>query len=447
MKTALRMLIVIVVLLPPLRVSARTWYIKADGTGDAPTIQAGVDSAAVGDTVLVGPGIYSDTTHVTIDTWDIAVNVLIDKSIHLVGEVDAPGVVIQKHKSNVAVVVYGAGVSANVESIAIRGNFDLFGCIIDPVQEQPAPKGFTEIGVWGRLGDLVVRECAIDSTFMGILVDQGLASIISNQLNGVSTGMFCSQSSQAQVTGNCIYKSVQGIASDGAKVMISNNIIEGEGFVQPCQGISCFGGEAEIRDNRIVNVRFASIQCGVTSAIIENNRIDGAGTGTGVYLPGADFTTVRGNIIYHAEWGIDVLHSRGVTIKHNTFDGVNLGIMCQIGTDPKISANVFARAQGGVFCDDLSTPTIECNDMYQVEYPYYYRCSDQTGVNGNISVDPEFCGIDDSGNYYLQSDSPCAPGNHPAGYDCGVIGALPVNCGTDPAKQHTWGSLKEMYKK
>jgi hypothetical protein len=85
--------------------------------------------------------------------------------------------------------------------------------------------------------------------------------------------------------------------------------------------------------------------------------------------------------------------------------------------------------------------------MYQVEYPYYYRCSDQTGVNGNISVDPEFCGIDDSGNYYLQSDSPCAPGNHPAGYDCGVIGALPVNCGTDPAKQHTWGSLKEMYKK
>ena len=35
-----------------------TWYIKADGTGDAPSIQAGVDSATAGDTVLVGPGIH-----------------------------------------------------------------------------------------------------------------------------------------------------------------------------------------------------------------------------------------------------------------------------------------------------------------------------------------------------------------------------------------------------
>ena len=60
---------------------------------------------------------------------------------------------------------------------------------------------------------------------------------------------------------------------------------------------------------------------------------------------------------------------------------------------------------------------------------------------------PQFCGIKFSGNYYLQSDSPCAPGNHPDGYDCGLIGALPVNCGKVDVEKKSWGTIKSLYKK
>ena len=37
---------------------ARTWYVAADGSGDAPTIAAAVDSSANGDVILVGPGTH-----------------------------------------------------------------------------------------------------------------------------------------------------------------------------------------------------------------------------------------------------------------------------------------------------------------------------------------------------------------------------------------------------
>jgi len=53
-----KLLIVFVAVMLPQSVSARTWYIKADGTGDAPFIWSGIDSAVAGDTVLVGPGTY-----------------------------------------------------------------------------------------------------------------------------------------------------------------------------------------------------------------------------------------------------------------------------------------------------------------------------------------------------------------------------------------------------
>jgi hypothetical protein len=48
---------------------------------------------------------------------------------------------------------------------------------------------------------------------------------------------------------------------------------------------------------------------------------------------------------------------------------------------------------------------------------------------GIFVQDPKFCGGIGSFDYRLQNDSPCAPGQHPQGIDCGLIGALPAGCG------------------
>jgi hypothetical protein len=67
-------------------------------------------------------------------------------------------------------------------------------------------------------------------------------------------------------------------------------------------------------------------------------------------------------------------------------------------------------------------------------------------VDGNFSADPQFCGVPGSGYTFLQSDSPCAPGNHPAGDSCGLIGACEVGCGVVSTEPSSWGTLKDRYR-
>lgn len=94
MKLRCLLLLLAATLVAPQSTSARTWYINPDGSGDAPTIQAGVDSAAAGDTVLVGVGTHADTSHVMIDGELRVVSVVLDKNIALLGETTADEVVI-----------------------------------------------------------------------------------------------------------------------------------------------------------------------------------------------------------------------------------------------------------------------------------------------------------------------------------------------------------------
>jgi len=61
---------------------AGTWYVKPDGTGDVPTIQAAVDTVAPGDTVLLASGTYTGTGN-----HDIVVP---DKELVIVSETGDP---------------------------------------------------------------------------------------------------------------------------------------------------------------------------------------------------------------------------------------------------------------------------------------------------------------------------------------------------------------------
>jgi predicted outer membrane repeat protein len=102
-------------------------------------------------------------------------------------------------------------------------------------------------------------------------------------------------------------------------------------------------------------------------------------------------------------------------------------------------------AYGGELNNDV---TLTCCDLYSnAGGDWIGWIASQYGINGNFSGDPLFCNMPSS-DLTIEDCSPCMPGNHPDGYDCGgVIGAWGSGCacgtGTVPS---TWGALKSMYR-
>jgi hypothetical protein len=87
-----------------------------------------------------------------------------------------------------------------------------------------------------------------------------------------------------------------------------------------------------------------------------------------------------------------------------------------------------------------------CTNVFGNEFGDWVDClAGFDGVNGNFSADPFFCDPD-NGDFTLSAQSPCLPGNHPDGVDCGLIGAFGQGCGPVSVEQETWAVIKARYR-
>ena len=75
----------------------RTWHIRSDGSGDSPTVQAGIDSSWDGDVVLVAPGTYYENIN------------LRGKGIHLVSEAGPEVTILDGSREDSTVVMCESG--------------------------------------------------------------------------------------------------------------------------------------------------------------------------------------------------------------------------------------------------------------------------------------------------------------------------------------------------
>ena len=116
-----------------------------------------------------------------------------------------------------------------------------------------------------------------------------------------------------------------------------------------------------------------------------------------------------------------------------------------VGTRIEVYTN-FARIEHNIIGAHMhSTGPIDCcffsNDVYGVVDPHF-TISPQLL---NFFLDPQFCGVPGSGNYYLRSTSPCLPENNPYGFPL-PVGPLGIGCGTVSVKSTTWSQMKALYR-
>ena len=344
---------------------------------DQPTIQAGINAALNGDTVLVAPGTYWEHLN------------FFGKLITVTSEGGPAVTVIDGSRSGTVVTFNRAeGRTAVLRGFTVTNGNGFNGGGIAVSNASPTIESNVISGNIGCDG-------------VGIHVHFGSPRISNNEIVGnVRTG--CS----GGVGGAGIRVGGASAAVIEGNIIADNRLMEGNGA-----GISLFAaGVPVIRNNVIVrnSVDDVAGQGGgiwivnQSDALIVQNLIAGntAGQGGGVYwlVPsGARGPRLVNNTIAD---NLATLAGRGSAVFADGFD-VNAVLV----------NNVLAAASGqtALYCgglNDPNPPVIRFNDVFAGGGPAYGGiCVDQTGVNGNRSVDPMFV-TPGNGDYRLQLGSP-----------------------------------------
>ncbi|MBD3366818.1 MAG: hypothetical protein GF405_01435 [Candidatus Eisenbacteria bacterium] len=114
---------------------------------------------------------------------------------------------------------------------------------------------------------------------------------------------------------------------------------------------------------------------------------------------------------------------------------------------PSLENTVIAHSTEGaaVYCGGSSDASLVCCDVYGNAGGDWTGCIEGLlGVEGNFSVDPEFClGDNPDAPYALRDGSPCLAENSPCGE---LVGAFGQGCGENPVETTTWGAVKALFR-
>ena len=347
---------------------------------DQPTIQLGIEAAQNGDTVLVSPGTYYESINfngreITVESSNGPSVTFIDGSqqstvvFFLSAETRAAtlrGFTIQNGNGTFNGIKEGGGIFVGGASPTIVEN------VI--INNQACQGDGIAVGVGSPLirGNLISKNLDAPECGGGI----GGGGIL---ISGVSSAQILNN----RIVGNKTLDYGGGISLwDGNAVQIKNNVIANNVGHYNGGGISMFND--------------------TSSVVIIQNLIYGN-------------QSVNGNGVYWSTGPSAFVNNTVIDSPSSSGGGTVAGDELCCGV--RIANNLIIAAGGAVnafVCNngDFSPDVIGFNDVFSSVGPAYGgKCSDQTGILGNISANPQF--VDPSKrNFQLASGSPAIDAGH-----------------------------------
>lgn len=208
----LLILLVLVVALMAGGLQARVWYVYSDGSGDAPTIKAAVDSAAAsGDQIMVSGGQYYEE-NIDIDGKDVMMDALTG-IVYIIAPSHGSGTAfIIRNVSSVFMLnsynISGFGTAVSVENASPNLNFMTVTDCAEGIRVTGAASApyftyalidscVTAFDIQQGSGVTVQNHTIVNCT-TGVSVAAGVVTLIRNIIYGCDVGVVCGGSVSLQ---------------------------------------------------------------------------------------------------------------------------------------------------------------------------------------------------------------------------------------------------------
>ncbi|MCP4571796.1 MAG: hypothetical protein GY838_05535 [bacterium] len=364
--------------------SMRTIYVNVEGTGDAPTIHEAVNQATWRDRVIVGPGRYTWTNQGT--------------GSHKQG-------LIQVHRGRIGFLVRSeAGPEETI--IDAEGQGPVMRLTGEPNENGIIVEGFTFTG-----GNSTGQPNSPTEEYAG-------GGLILHHSS--STFRNCIITGNEAIDGGGVWCGGVGEILFEDCIVTGNEAHTGGGFTLINSSLRMTLRNTEIRDNRAFyggGIWSYHVLFTLEDVLIADNHAtrQGGGLWSLNVHPGCELTrtTIADNF---CSLGSAIYVVRSTATEDPPPDEVVLRLdgVLVTGNEGSAAFGYSMRAGFRIGC------TVVWGNPSGDNRPTLYR-----DMGGNFAADPLLCDQDD---YTLAAGSPCLPGNHPAGTDCGRIGARGQGC-------------------